>query len=167
MKPAQIGAWSGIFATSTMTLGFLRFFKMLPYSQRSPLPPATLTSETLQTVGINDHLQSQGRENAALISHYGYGIASGILYSLLPLSFRRSPILSGLGFGCAVWGLSYFGWIPVFGYRASGPKMPANRNLLMLSAHLIWGATLGYAQAELQRNGRQIFDGNRKAIAAE
>lgn len=167
MKAAQIGAWSGIFATSTMTLGFLRFFKMLPYSQRSPLPPATLASETLQMVGLNQRLETDGRENAALISHYGYGVASGILYSLLPPSVRKSPILSGLGFGCAVWGLSYFGWIPVFGFRASGPKMPARRNLLMLAAHLIWGGTLGYAQAELRKNGRQIFDGNRKAIAAE
>lgn len=167
MQTVQNGIWSGIFATSAMTIGFLKSFKMLPEKEKSPLPPATLTTQILRRVGLDQKLTSEGRQNAALISHFGYGISCSLLYALLPANFKKAPVLAGLGFGTAVWGLSYLGLIPSLGLRARASNMPANRNALMIATHLIWGGVLGYTESELRQSGHRVFDGHRKAPAAE
>ena len=52
------------------------------------------------------------------------------------------------------------------GFLATGP-MSKERNALMIVAHVVWGACLGYAERELKRRGEQMLAGNRKAPLAE
>lgn len=152
MKKIESGIWSGIFATSAMTMGFLNFFTALSPSQKKPLPPAQLTSQI--TAGV-------GSENMTLISHFGYGIACGLIYSLLPKKVKAHPLQSGIAFGGAVWALSYFGLIPALKLQASGPKLSLQRNLLMLAAHVVYGSALGFSDQRLENYGSQVFDESR------
>jgi len=44
-----------------------------------------------------------------------------------------------------VWGGSYLGLLPSLGILRPATDHPAQRNALMIAAHLVWGATLGGA----------------------
>jgi len=86
---------------------------------------------------------------ATLLSHFGYGAASGSIYALLdskiPLDSRVKGGLAGLG----VWVGSYLGWLPAMEILRPATGHPWRRNLLMIFAHLIWGVTLGEAVRRL------------------
>jgi putative membrane protein len=45
-------------------------------------------------------------------------------------------------FGGLVWIVSYLGWLPMTGFLSSALRHPAERNELMITAHLIWGAVI-------------------------
>jgi uncharacterized membrane protein YagU involved in acid resistance len=161
------GLWSGIFATSTMTLAFLEGFNKLPDRQRSPLPPGTITDDTLNLTGLKSITSSESRQNLSLLNHYGYGISLALLYSILNKKIKPSPHWGGAGYGALVWFASYLGLLPLMQYRSRATNMTLQRNLLMFSAHLIWGVTLGYSNQKLAAQGAQIFDGAKKSRAAE
>lgn len=168
MNTFQNGIWSGLLATGPMTLAMFRMQESLPATEKSPLPPATLTSQITSVVGVDQKVSTKFRPDLTLLSHFSYGAAGGLLYSFL----RRekvggSPVLNGSLFGLGVWAASYMGWIPMFGLRASAYKMPVKRNALMVLSHLVWGASLGIAQNKLMKFGGQMLDGHRKAPRAE
>ncbi len=99
MKAVQNGIWLGIFSTSAMTLGFLYFYKKLDLSERSSLPPGSRFSELTARVGIDQTLSQTGRTNAALASHFGYGIFFAVLYGLLPTRVEDRPLQTGMVYG--------------------------------------------------------------------
>lgn len=167
MNTIQSGAWAGILATGPMTLAMFELQKNLPAAQKSPLPPATLTHQLTRPIGLSQNLSSSRRADLAMISHFGFGLASGVLYALTEGKLKAPPILKGSLFGLSVWAVSYAGWIPAIGFRASAFRMPARRNALMIFAHLIWGASLGFAAREMKQFGNQMLDGQRKAPKAE
>lgn len=167
MNLVQNGIWSGLLATGPMTLAMFRMQRALPEKEKSPLPPATLTSQITGAFGVDQHLPAQIRPDATMISHFAYGAACGVLYSWLERKNQMAPLAKGSLFGIGVWAASYLGWIPVFGLRASGYKMPIRRNGLMLLAHLVWGASLGFAANEMKNFGNEMLDGHRKAPLAE
>lgn len=167
MNTIQNGIWSGILATGPMTLAMFRMQESLPADEKSPLPPATLTSQITGLIGLDQKISSQHRPDLTMISHFAYGASAGILYSWLAKKTKTNSLITGGAFGFGVWAASYFGWIPVFGLRASGLNMPPKRNALMLIAHLVWGASLSLAEKELRRHGQQMLDGHRKASHAE
>lgn len=167
MNTAQNGIWAGLLATGPMTLAMFALQRQLPASQKSPLPPATLTSQITETVGIDQRLNLNRREDLTMISHFGYGAACGLLYALGLKKFKASPLLKGSLFGLGVWATSYMGWIPAFSLRANAYNMPAKRNGLMVLAHLVWGASLAFSENEMRKFGNQMLDGHRKAPLAE
>lgn len=168
MNTAQNGIWSGLLATGPMTLAMFALHRQLPSAQKSPLPPATLTSQITSLFGIDQRLKQNPRENMTMFSHFGYGATCGLLYALgFKKWMARSPFINGSLFGLGVWAASYMGWIPAFGLRANAYKMPVKRNGLMILAHLIWGVSLGIAENEMRRFGNQMLDGHRKAPQAE
>lgn len=168
MNTLQNGIWSGLLATGPMTLAMFRLQRELPESQKSPLPPATLTSQITGALGIDQKLPQTRRPDFTMASHFAYGAACGALFAWLNRGKQRtSPWISGSLFGLGVWSASYMGWIPLFGLRASAYKMPARRNALMIVSHLIWGASLAIAEKELRQSGQQMLDGHKKALRAE
>jgi hypothetical protein len=58
-------------------------------------------------------------------------------------------VLAGVGFGLAVWAVSYLGWLPAAGILSPATEHPARRNALMIGAHVVWGATTGLAVGRL------------------
>lgn len=74
----------------------------------------------------------------------------------------RNPLL-GAGFGMLVWATSYLGWIPALRLSPAAPRAPKGENLMMIAAHLVFGAALFYAEKELEQRGRALLDGERSA----
>lgn len=167
MNTVQNGFWSGVLATGPMTLAMFAWQRKLPVLERSPLPPATLTDQVTKSFRVNSLIPSNRRADLTMTSHFAFGITTGILYSFLSRRIKAPPVLKGSLFGLSVWAASYLGWIPAAGLRASAFKMPTRRNELMVAAHMVWGACLGFAENELARSGNQMLDGTRKALRAE
>jgi putative membrane protein len=140
-----------------MTFSLFRMYRALPREQRSPLPPAKLTHEVTKAAGA-DRLLSRPQESfVTMVSHFGYGAAMGMIYASISSKWDKPAIVKGTVFGFGVWTASYLGWIPLFGLRTSAPRMSLQRNLMMIAAHVLWGASLGYAEKELKKRGLQML----------
>lgn len=157
MNALRSGIWAGILATGPMTLALFSLQKRMPERQKSPLPPATLTNQ----------ITGSRSPDLTMISHFGYGIGTALIYSLLTRKESQRPLMRGTLFGLGVWGASYFGWIPFFGFRARGTNLLLKRNAMMIFAHAVWGLALGSAHAHLREEGNQMLRGNRRAPNAE
>lgn len=161
------GIWAGLLATGPMTLAMFRLHRSLPADEQSPLPPATITTDVMKPAISPRAVSPEARVNLTMANHFAYGAACGALYAFGPSRMKRSPIATGALFGLGVWAGSYLGWLPAVGMRSNAFRMPAKRNALMILSHLVWGASLGFAENELRRRGSRILDGVRKAPNAE
>jgi hypothetical protein len=150
MNRILLGAVAGLAATAPMTLAMKLMHEQLPREERYPLPPRQVTEGVAEKAGVNEHLDEEGREAATWASHFAYGTACGALYGALSGGRAGShPALAGVGFGLAVWAVSYLGWLPAAGIIAPATDHPARRNALMIAAHVVWGATTGVALERL------------------
>jgi uncharacterized membrane protein YagU involved in acid resistance len=157
MRAAQVGIWSGILATGAMTLALFKLMKIPPTTKDSPLPPTVVTGEVAEPLGLDQSLSQNRRSDMTMISHFGYGVAAAEVFSFLQKKMNAPPIALGLLYGATVWGASYFGLLPAMGSRASAFRMSPIKNLDMLLAHLVWGASLGYSEHELRTRGEALL----------
>jgi hypothetical protein len=129
MRPLErivLGTLAGMSATMIMTMAMRYGHASLPRDERYPLPPRELTERILPgSDGVT-----------ATLAHFLYGGAAGAVFSVLP-----RPV-GGALFGPVVWAASYLGWIPMSKRLRPATQHPASRNLLMLIAHVLWGASL-------------------------
>jgi hypothetical protein len=148
-----------------MTLAMKLMHERLPREEQYPLPPREIAEEVAEKVGVNEHLGEEERRAATWASHFAYGAACGALYGALSgEGADERPALAGVGFGLAVWAGSYLGWLPAAGILAPATKHPARRNALMIAAHVVWGATTGFAVERLSddsRGGARGVEGER------
>jgi hypothetical protein len=142
-----LGAVAGFSATMIMTMFMERSHEQLPAEEEYPLPPRELTDRILPDLPRMDLW--------AMLAHFGYGAASGGLFGALN---GRIPALL---FGPLVWAASYLGWIPAARRLDSADDHPVERNVLMIGAHLVWGAALGLFLNELQRASGNSFASGR------
>lgn len=156
MKNLTNGFWAGVIATGPMTLTLFRIFEALPRHEKKPLPPVMLVSEMSRTVGAEPRNRTK-KEWLMMLSHFLYGGVTGAIYSQTVASMKGSPSIKGSLFGLGVWAGSYLGWIPMLGLKPSATDTSGSRNLMMISAHLVWGSTLAVAFDELNRSGRQMI----------
>jgi hypothetical protein len=138
---ALTGAAAGAAATGPMTGTMKLGSKLLPIHQKYSLPPRQITSRVSRWAGVWGHLDRNERWMATWAAHYAYGAAAGAIYSLLTRG-RRQNALTGMGFGLLVWGGSYLGLLPSLNIMQPASRHPKERNLLMIVAHLVWGASL-------------------------
>jgi hypothetical protein len=150
MNRILLGALAGLAATAPMTLAMKLLHEELPREERYPLPPRQVTEGLAEKAGVNEHLGEGGREAATWVSHFAYGTACGALYGAVSgEGGDEHPVLAGVGFGLAVWAVSYLGWLPAAGILSPATEHPARRNALMIGAHVVWGATTGLAVGRL------------------
>lgn len=162
MNSLMRGAWSGVMATSSMTVALFKTHKELPAKEKSPLPPAILTDTIQRKLGVFPNVRSEAKEQATLFSHFGYGALGGIAYALIADKVPiKSPMAKGTLFGLSVWAASYYGLIPALKLRPKGEHMSTKRNLMMIAAHVIWGASLAYSEKELRERSAPLLDGKR------
>ena len=136
------GALSGLAATVPMTLAMEGLFHRLPWSERYPLPPRKVTMQVAGTLGVRDELNEAQRHALTLTAHLGYGAAMGALYALT--TRRVLPgALGGALYGLGVWAGNYLAFLPATDLHPHAAREPGARNLLMIAAHLVWGAALG------------------------
>jgi len=140
------GALAGLIATVPMTLFMLGWHRNLPVSQRYPLPPSLITTRAFGSIPIPGRPAPMPNLAATLATHFGFGTATGALFSIAPDALRRQyPLATGIVYGLCVWAGSYLGWVPSLGLMPPATRQPAARNLMMVAAHVVWGATLGFA----------------------
>jgi uncharacterized membrane protein YagU involved in acid resistance len=156
------GFWASTMATSSMTLALFESFKKLPDSEKQPLPPAQLTENVVRKTGFTKNWSSEMQAEATMISHYGYGAAAGIAYALLADKVPGNSLIKGGLFGLGVWAASYYGIIPSLKLSPSGDDMSKERNTMMALTHVVWGASLGFAENSLRKKGFSMLDGQRK-----
>lgn len=155
------GAWSSIMATSTMTMVMFEAHKLLPKAQKKPLPPAILTNDVLKEMNLQPNVSSEVQDELTMLSHYGYGMAGGVLYAALASHSSLSPLKKGLLFGLGVYAGSYYGLIPGLHLRPKGKEMSRERQWMMIAAHVVWGTSLAFAEKELKRKSHTLLDGRR------
>jgi hypothetical protein len=137
------GALSGFLATIPMTATMELLHRRLPPHEQYPLPPREITETLTEEAGIRKHVDESAQVGLTLLSHFAYGTAARAMYATLARHYKLPPLSGGVGFGLALWAASYLGWLPAAGILQSASKHPPHRTGLMLTAHGVWGATLG------------------------
>jgi putative membrane protein len=125
--------------------------RRLPWREREALPPAKITHNALEDIGVADDLSQEEMTAATIGNHFGYGTATGALYGLITQSTSIPPVHAGIAFGLTVWATSYLGWLPALGWHRSAMGEPRPRNAMMIAAHIVYGASLGLLTDILSR----------------
>ena len=135
-----LGGIAGFAATVAMTSVMARLHRRLPERERYPLPPREITEQL--TGGTDEQVRDR-----TMAAHFLYGGLCGAAM----IALRPKPDLAeGATAGVAIWAGSYFGWVPGFGILRPASQHPARRNVLMIAAHLVWGAATVLAIHELE-----------------
>jgi uncharacterized membrane protein YagU involved in acid resistance len=143
------GAAAGFAATVPMTVVMEAGRQLLPPTERDPLPPRQVTANAADAVGIGPHMTETEKDAAAAAAHFGFGTSAGAVYGLLAPQLPVGPVAGGVGFGLAVWAVSYLGWLPTTGLYKRPDHEPAGRHAKIIVSHVVWGAALGLAHAAL------------------
>jgi hypothetical protein len=110
-------------------------------------PPRKITRKFLKAVAEEP---SQPALNAATtLTHIAYGAAGGGVYSALAAK-ARNPVIAGVLYGLAVWAGSYWGWVPALRIMPTPDDDQRGRVGTMVTAHVIYGAVLGYCESRLR-----------------
>ena len=142
-KTFTLGSVAGLAATAPMSAVMEALHQLEPAPERQPLPPRQITMEIAERLGMKDELDEPERQALTQIAHFGYGAVMGGLYACLAKEAPLPPAVRGAAFGLAVWAGSYLGLLPALGIHPSAANQPASRNALMITAHLVWGGSLG------------------------
>ena len=149
MPPFIAGALSGLTATVPMTAAMEAMFRHLPWSERYPLPPRKVTMEVVEMLGLKSKLDEDERHGLTIASHLGFGTAMGMAYALV--ARRALPgVVGGAIFGLGVWAGNYLAALPVAKLHPHAAREPAERNALMIAAHVVWGTALGALFAQIR-----------------
>ena len=143
MNSTLAGSLAGFAATAPMTAVMLALHRRLPRWERYPLPPRQITMRVADQAGVKHEMDEDQRTAATYAAHFGYGLGAGALYGLLAPHLPGAPAAKGVGFGLAVWAGSYLGWLPAANVLPPATDEPAERNAVMIAAHLVWGAATG------------------------
>jgi uncharacterized membrane protein YagU involved in acid resistance len=108
-----------------------------------------------EEAGVKEQLNAPARTTVTLAAHFGYGAATGAIYAPMAIENRWPPLIGGVGFGLAVWAASYLGLLPAVRLLSPATEHPLRRNALMITAHAVWGATLGLLVNALDRSTAQ------------
>lgn len=153
MPSITAGAVSGMMATLPMTVAMEAMFPRLSMVERYPLPPRRIMMRAADALGMKHELGEGERKAAALAGHFGYGAAMGGIYAGAVQEYLPGP-WGGAVFGLGVWAGSYMGLLPAAGMHPHAGHEPTGRNLLMIAAHVVWGAALGAMTDRLDRAGQ-------------
>lgn len=126
-----------------MTLFMLTMHRLLPKWQQYALPPERITDEMADRADVKKYMGKPLRVGVALVSHFGYGTAMGVIYSITVRLLPLPAVAKGILWGLVVWGGSYLGLLPALDFSASADKEPPKRIWLMIVAHILWGASVG------------------------
>src|SRR5690606_33139906 len=150
---ALLGAIGGVVGTFAMTAAMRAMHRRLPAEQRYPLPPREIVEGGLPEP-VKRNVGEQGRRTATRVGHFGYGAVTGAAYALTRR--HHGDVIDGALYGASVWAASYLAEMPGLGILKPALRHPAERNLLMIGAHLVWGGTLALAIRELELARREI-----------
>jgi putative membrane protein len=134
-----------------MTAAMVAMHRKLPRHKRYPLPPRRITMRVADKLGVKHHLEEGQRTGLTMLAHFGYGAAVGTLFGVISPRESSRAIPAGIGYGLLVWAGSYLGLLPSMGLHRPATREPAERNGLMIAAHVVWGAAIGALAPLLRR----------------
>jgi hypothetical protein len=147
MNRVLAGAVAGALATIPMTVFWEVMHERLPGEPPRPLPPREVAEGLAVKAGVRGDLSERNMQDLSLALHFGYGTATGALFGALAPRQPAAAVAAGMLFGLGVWAGSYLGWLPKFGVRQPIDYDPVTRTKLMISSHLVWGASAGLLTA--------------------
>lgn len=150
------GAFAGFVGTAPMTAVMVTGWQLLPAGEKYSLPPRQITGEIAERVGLAGRMNEEQMVAATLFSHFGYGALFGFVYAMLEQRVPLPPSMRGMLAGLAVWVGSYLGWLPAAGILPPATRHPWRRNVLMIVAHFVWGATMSAVLKKLTSEKRYI-----------
>lgn len=148
-----IGGIAGLVGTLAMTSAMRRGHRRLPEAERYPLTPREIVDSGAKQLGAD--LPDEAARDLTTAAHFAYGAAMGALIAAANPDPGKK---TGAAAGVAVWLASYMGWIPAVGTLEPATEHPARRNLLMIWAHVVWGASTAAAMRELSLARETIFE---------
>lgn len=131
------GAIAGALATAHMSavmMGAKQFGLV------GEMPPEKITARLLKRTPISPSEEHQDALATAL--HFGFGSAAGALFGVVAPKRLIARVPMGMGYGAAMWGVSYMGWIPAFGIMPHAARDRRDRQMTMLAGHLVYGTAL-------------------------
>jgi hypothetical protein len=143
LEDVAVGAFAGCLATIPMTISMAAMYKILPATERYPLPPRQITMKFAEQVGIQDRLNEEERYKLTLTAHFGAGAVAGALYGFVAPQIHLPAPIAGASFGLMFWAGNYLGVLPALGLLNSATQHPLRRTGLMIAAHLVWGSITG------------------------
>ena len=144
MRELTSAGISGFLATIPMSVSMELMHRSLPVSQKAPLPPKQITDRAAEAVDMEEAVSSTSQwDPMTLMSHFSYGTTVGSFYQPVQSTLPGSPAVRGALFGLGVWAGSYLGLLPLLGMHPPATRETAERNSMMIAAHLVWGASLG------------------------
>ncbi len=134
-------AVAGFIATAPMTAVMWALDRGLR-ARREALPPEQITRNIAKRLGVEHQLDGRLKKTASWLAHFAFGTASGAAYSIVARQMVVPAPIKGSLYGLLVWMLSYLGWLPAARILPPAKRQSSRRNLAMIVAHIIWGATL-------------------------
>jgi putative membrane protein len=151
------GAVAGFTATIPMTVVMLTLHRRgLPERQRYSLPPRRITMRAAGKARVRHWMDESDRTAATYAAHFGYGTATGAVYGALAPAVPGNALVKGTSYGLIVWALSYLGLLPLLDLHRPATREPAERNALMILAHVVWGAALGALTDRIALGNRRL-----------
>lgn len=142
---ALSGMAAGLAGTAAMTAVMVGGRRLLPRREQTPLPPVKITEALARRIKWRRMMHAEGRRQAAWVAHFLYGMAGGVAYSALMRRWNAPAAFKGAAYGLGVWAAGYLGWLPAFDLPSAAAKETVSRNVLMITAHVVWGAVLASA----------------------
>jgi hypothetical protein len=152
------GAASGFLATFPMTLTMLGIRKALPIFHRHSIPPYKITTRISRKLKLHAPWETKKKNALTTASHFGYGVAGGVVYSAFANKSELPPAVKGTAFGLVLWAGSYFGWLPAA--KILPPSREHwKRHAMMAASHVVWGTSMAYIFERVEKTRR--FDGDK------
>lgn len=135
-------AAAGLVATAVMTPVQLVGMRLIPRSLRDRWMPHHVFTGVAHKLGLERHLDDDQKNALAVVAHFAYGAAFGVVYALWR---QRSgaTLASGVVFGLGVWAVSYAGYLPASGLTPPAERHDSYSMARLAAAHAVYGATLG------------------------
>lgn len=158
MRRLLAGLMGGALGSAAMS-GFLRvMFPLLPDHDQYPLPPRRIAMRLVTRSGFEVPRRESDRQVLTLTAHYAYGTTLGGVYGLIAPRRPLTALAGSVPFALSVWAGSYLGWLPAVGLHPSATRESAQRNALMIAAHVVWAgviaATVAGAATRYSRRSR-------------
>lgn len=141
------GAVAGLLGTAAMTpvigIGAIGWGK--------PPSPAQITANVERKTGVDETPRDDpGFTPEWLAAHLAFGTGWGVAFALARPWLPASNVAAGLLWGGAIWVLNYGGLLPALGLYPRPSRDKKWRELAMIAAHGVYGATVAEAAAKLR-----------------
>lgn len=133
------GAAAGALATIPMSAVMLASEHLGAVGE---LPPETIARRAL--AAANRERTDPAVKAVATAAHFAFGAAAGAVFGAVQSDDDDLPlaVAKGVGFGLAVYALSYAGWIPALDILPPPNRDREDRQITLVMSHVVYGAAL-------------------------